>query len=52
MKRLKKFQKEKAVIEERLQMLQDKIEKSENADEIVEALEKYQDKLTGALKLN
>jgi len=41
MRRMKKFQKEKAEIQKRLAALKEKIADTENEDEIVEALQNY-----------
>jgi len=51
MRRMKKFQKEKAEIEKRLEKLQERIESSEDSDEIITALEDYQIKLEETMKL-
>lgn len=51
MKRMRKFKKEKAAIQEKLEKLQEKIKSSENDDEIVAALEEYETKLKGSMKL-
>lgn len=51
MRRMKKFQKEKAEIQKRLAALKEKIADTENEDEIVEALQNYQEKLRAAMTL-
>lgn len=51
MKRMKKFQKQKAEIEKRLEKVQEKIAKSNNTDEVVEALENYQEMIRNTMKL-
>lgn len=51
MKRMKKFQKQKEEIQKKLAMLKKKIAESEDQDEIVEALQDYQKKLKGSMKL-
>jgi len=51
MRRMKKFQRNKAEIKEKLAMLKKKIAASENQEEIVEALQTYQEKLKANLKL-
>jgi hypothetical protein len=51
MRRMKKFQKNKAEIQKRLGMLKKKISETENEAEIVEALTSYQEKLKASMKL-
>jgi len=51
MKRMKKFQKNKAEIQKRLAAIKEKIAASDDQDAIVEALSNYQEKLTAAMKL-
>lgn len=52
MKRMRKFQRNKAEIQKRLSMLKKKIAASDNDEEIVEALQSYQKKLKASMKLN
>lgn len=52
MKRMKKFQRNKADIQKKLSMLKQKIAASDNDEEIVEALQSYQKKLKASMKLN
>lgn len=51
MKRMKKFQKQKDDIQKKLAQLKKKIAESEDQDEIIEALEDYQEKLQNGMKL-
>merc|ERR1712147_512503 len=52
MKRMRKFKQHKAEIQKKLERLQEKLESSDNDTEIATALEEYQDKLKGSMKLN
>merc|ERR1712183_1097571 len=52
MRRMKKFQKNKAEIVSKLTVLKKKIAASENDEEVVEALTAYQTKLKASMKLD